>query len=119
MNNKLVFNNISDDITEVKLHIPCVDDVRYLFLHVEAKLLNCRFVLWGIELPALKSIDELDNQCIHLYGNGDGFEDGKIGTGTYYKHKTQNNWQLSLLLRHARPFQYNNTGLLSEKYKAA
>jgi hypothetical protein len=79
-------------IVNKEMHLPLRDEIRVLYLAVSTDNIAGGFRLWGIELPLLKSLDDLDRQAIHFRGDGETFDDDTLGTDIIGSDEAINTW---------------------------
>jgi len=88
----VVLNEEQYPTTFLELHLPEMQGSRYMFLKVFYET-GC-FLIWGMELPLLESVDQLDGQRIHLKPDGSGFDDDTLGSDIFaaYNLSGANYW---------------------------
>jgi hypothetical protein len=89
----VTLQDIGYPIDSVELHLPTVDDTRMMYLSVSTETgASMSFNLWDIELALLENIDELDGKRIHLYPNGESYEDDTLGADIIGAMTDANYW---------------------------
>ncbi len=86
MDNTVTLNGETYPTTFLELHLPEIRDVRHMFLKVFYEQ-GC-FLIWGMELSLLKSIEDLDGQRIHLKPDGSAYEDDTLASDIFVAYDT-------------------------------
>jgi hypothetical protein len=82
MRGQIVVHGQSYPILSAELHLPVIEDIRYIYLTVAGGPLgeDDGFGLGDVELALLDSLDDLDGKSIHLTREGESFADDTLGT---------------------------------------
>ena len=79
MPDEVILNGVSYAISECELHFPLDAGSRMMYLGVCTDSDIGGFGLWEVEVPLLKSLDELDGQRIHVKPDGECYDDDTMG----------------------------------------